>query len=94
VFYPITVKNDAGNFIWDDDDFIGTRYAFTYYPETYNFNVPHPSGTGTVAFSVTYSGPIMKEAPASMISGSLEYDSESHYPVPTPTPTPVPDQKN
>lgn len=93
VFYPITVKNDAGNFVWDDDDFVGTRYVFTYYPETHNFTVPHPSGTGTVAFSVTYSGPIMKNAPVNLNSNStFDYDNESHFPVPTPTPTPVPNQ--
>jgi len=82
LFYDLTVKNIAGNFVWDDSDVLGSRHEYTTFPETHRFSVNLPDGS-VEWFDIIYAGP------GSFIIHAMFNAEPPPPPTPTPTPTPT-----
>ena len=68
--YQVTIKNVAGNFVWDDLDALQSRHVFTTFPESINFRVFDFAGVERW-YRVTYAGP-----------GSYRFHVERNIPPP------------
>lgn len=69
--YSVTIKNVAGNFVWDDLDTVQSRHVFTTFPETINFRLFDFAGVERW-YRVTYAGP-----------GSFRFHVERNVPPPS-----------
>lgn len=68
--YQVTIKNVAGNFVWDDLDSIQSRHVFTTFPESKMFRLFDFAGNEKW-YRVTYAGP-----------GSFRFHVERNVPPP------------